>query len=246
MPDTPVPEKEIRPDPDPVGAAGPIPRAAASAVSALLRSAFHLLYHQFAFAYDAVAWIVSAGEWAEWRRSVVPYLVPGPLLEIAHGTGTLSLDLADRGYMVTAIDLSPAMGKIARGKIRRLRRRIGAAPDRSAHEPRLVRADVTRLPFPPGRFASAVATFPAEFIFQPQTLREAFRVLHPAGRWIILPTAFPEWFAKRWLPEDSRLASGGMLRSWFSKLEECGFRVRTEIVHRPRSRVLLILAEKPR
>jgi SAM-dependent methyltransferase len=119
------PSPEFQIEPVAPGLAGKISAWAASALTALLRFAFHLLYHQLAFSYDAVAWIVSAGEWAEWRRSVIPYLPPGRVLEIAHGTGTLSLDMAARGHSVTGIDLSPAMGKIARAKI--LRRRRSAA-----------------------------------------------------------------------------------------------------------------------
>ncbi len=209
---------------------------AESALNALMRFVFHLLYYPFAFAYDAVAWFVSAGEWADWRRCVIPYLPPGRVLEIAHGTGTLSLDMAERGHPVIGIDLSPAMGKIARAKIRRR--------TESACNPGLVQADVGRLPFQTGSFAAATATFPADFIFQRSTFREIHRALGAGGKWIVVPTAFPEWFAKRWLPDEELLSSSAVWRSTIRNMEECGFRVRMEIVRRPRSRVLLILAEK--
>ena len=236
------PSPEFHIEPVAPGLAGKFSTWAASALTALLRFAFHLLYHQLAFSYDAVAWIVSAGEWAEWRRSVIPYLPPGRVLEIAHGTGTLSLNMAARGHPVTGIDLSPAMGKIARAKI--LRRRRSAADLGSAGEPGLVQADVQRLPFPAGVFAAATATFPADFLFQRSTFQAVHRALRPGGKWIILPTAFPEWFAKRWLPDEGTTTSGGIWRALIRNMEECGFRVRLEIVRRPRSRVLLILAEK--
>jgi ubiquinone/menaquinone biosynthesis C-methylase UbiE len=232
-----APDSELRRIPRPPGVLGFIGWAAASTFSALLRFAFHLLYYQLAFTYDAVAWIVSGGEWADWRRCVIPYLPPGRVLEIAHGTGTLSLDMAERGHPVTGIDLSPAMGKIARAKIRR-------RPGTAARHPGLVQADVGRLPFPNGAFAAATATFPADFMFQPSTFRAVHRVLRPGGIWILVPTAFPEWFAKRWLPDEELLPSGTVWRSTIRNMEECGFRVRMEIVRRPRSRVLLILAEK--
>jgi ubiquinone/menaquinone biosynthesis C-methylase UbiE len=243
------------PNPSRLGIAGRIRHAAASLLSTLLRFAFHLLYHQLAFTYDAVAWIVSGGEWAEWRRCVLPYLVPGPILEIAHGTGTLALDMSEHGYAVTAIDLSPAMGKIMRGKKkRRQRNAIGKPPGPalpqpgrsgdSVDNPSLVQADVQRLPFQSGFFSSAVATFPADFIFFEQTLREVHRALRPGGRWIILPTAFPEWLAKRWLPDDATISTGAVWHATVERLEAYGFRVRMEIVRRSRSRVLLILADK--
>src|SRR5581483_5728728 len=39
-----------------------------------LRLAFHLLYHQLAWAYDTVAWLVSGGAWRAWARATLPYL----------------------------------------------------------------------------------------------------------------------------------------------------------------------------
>ncbi len=246
MPDAPQPPIDPVPEIDPefgaAGFPGEKPPATVRLVSALLRFAFHLLYHPLAFTYDLVAWIVSAGEWADWRRCVIPFLPPGRVLEIAHGTGTLSLDMAERGHAVTGFDLSRAMGKIARGKIRR-RRKTGA-PSGSADEPALVQADVNRLPFQAGSFAAATATFPADFIFQRSTFREVHRMLESGGLWIMVPTAFPEWFAKRWLPDEEPLTSSMVWCSTSRKMEDCGFRVGMEIVRRPRSRVLLILAEK--
>jgi ubiquinone/menaquinone biosynthesis C-methylase UbiE len=221
------------------GAAGWILRAAAAVVAVALRFAFHLLYYPLAFTYDAVAWIVSAGEWADWRRCVLPYLPTGPVLEIAHGTGTLSLDLAAAGFSVTAVDLSPAMSRIAAGK-KRSRDRRTARPA----GPAFVRADVIRLPFRDECFASATATFPAEFIFDRRTIREAARVLRPGGRWIIVPSAYPEFLAARFFPDEEIAAGNPLWSSFRQRLSECGLGLRIEVVRRPRSRVLVLLAEK--
>ncbi|MBN2085331.1 MAG: class I SAM-dependent methyltransferase [Anaerolineales bacterium] len=246
MPDTafspidPVPE--IDPEFAAFGGSVKNPPAAVRVLSALLRFAFRLLYYQLAFTYDLVAWIVSAGEWADWRRCVIPFLPPGRVLEIAHGTGTLLLDMAEGGYPVTGIDLSGAMGKIARGKIRR--RRKSAANSGSALFPGLVQADVNRLPFQAGAFAAATSTFPADFLFQQSAFQSVHRALRPGGVWIILPAAYPEWFAGRWLPDEKLISSGAVWRTLIRKMEAYGFRVRMEIVRRPRSRVLLIMAEK--
>jgi ubiquinone/menaquinone biosynthesis C-methylase UbiE len=45
------------------------------------------------------------------------------------------------------------------------------------------------LPYPEESFETVVATFPAEYIFQSVTLEEAYRVLVPGGRLVILPGA---------------------------------------------------------
>jgi ubiquinone/menaquinone biosynthesis C-methylase UbiE len=222
--------------------------AAATAFSTLLRLAFNLLYYPLAFTYDAVAWTVSGGEWADWRRSVFPYLLPGRVLELAHGTGTLALEMTDRGFTVTAIDLSPAMGKIALRKKRKWGARRAdhesiRLPDPAAG-PVHVRADVGQQPFQKEFFSSAVSTFPAEFIFNPRTLHEVYRTLRPGGRWIILPAAYPEWIAGHLLPESKNPSSRDNLSIFARHLEAAGFSVRTEIIRRPHSRVMLIQGEK--
>ncbi|MFW9886476.1 MAG: class I SAM-dependent DNA methyltransferase, partial [Candidatus Thorarchaeota archaeon] len=43
-----------------------------------------------------------------------------PILELACGTGRITLLLAEAGYEITGIDLSPEMLEIARGKLRQL------------------------------------------------------------------------------------------------------------------------------
>src|SRR5690606_30869240 len=40
----------------------------------LVRFGFHLLYNQFAWTYDAVAFLVSAGEWHAWQRAAISAL----------------------------------------------------------------------------------------------------------------------------------------------------------------------------
>ena len=46
------------------------------------------------------------------------------------------------------------------------------------------------IPFTAETFNSVVATFPADYIFDPQTLYEIRRVLLPAGQMVIIPTAW--------------------------------------------------------
>ena len=85
----------------------------------LLRWGFHLLYNQFAWTYDAVAWAVSLGQWREWGRAALPYLRGPRVLDLAHGPGNLLPELAAAGYRPVGYDLSPFMGRITRRKMLR-------------------------------------------------------------------------------------------------------------------------------
>lgn len=157
----------------------PPPNKATVLWARLLRFGFRLLYNEMAFTYDLVADTVSMGQWWAWGRTALPFLPPpenGRLLELAHGTGRLHLDLIRAGYQVSACDLSPYMGRIA---ARRLQK--AALPQR------LVRAQAQTLPFPSATFAAAVSTFPTPFIIDPATLHELRRVLRPDGVLVVVP-----------------------------------------------------------
>lgn len=143
----------------------------------LVRFGFRLLYNELAWTYDMVAWGVSLGQWRKWQKTALKHLPPPPtlILELAHGTGNLQLDLHAAGYQRVGLDLSRAMGIIAR---RKLRRNHIAAP--------LVRGKGQALPFPDRTFDAVVSTFPTPFIFEAATLNEIARVLNADGRLIIV------------------------------------------------------------
>ncbi|MGH2537852.1 MAG: class I SAM-dependent methyltransferase, partial [Candidatus Promineifilaceae bacterium] len=85
----------------------------ARAWAGLVRLGFQLLYNDCAWAYDAVAWLVSEGQWRAWGQAAIPLLAGRQILEIGHGPGHLLLELAGGGYSVTGVDVSAAMGRIA-------------------------------------------------------------------------------------------------------------------------------------
>src|SRR5260221_7876255 len=90
----------------------------------LVRFGFRLLYNEMAFTYDAVSWIVSLGEWRSWQRAALKHLnvEQGPqVLELAHGTANLQIDLYAAGISSIALDFSPYMGAIAQRKLSRQR-----------------------------------------------------------------------------------------------------------------------------
>jgi ubiquinone/menaquinone biosynthesis C-methylase UbiE len=136
-----------------------------------------------AWTYDVVAWCVSFGQWAAWRKLALLYLQPGPILELAYGTGGLFIDMLEAGYQPVGIDLSPYMARIAGERLRSQHVALS-----------LNRAKAQALPFPSNHFANVVATFPTDYIFDDQTLAEIHRVLQnpytdaatPAGRLIIV------------------------------------------------------------
>ncbi len=145
----------------------------------LVAFGFRLLYNELAFTYDFVSFVVSLGAWRCWQRAALRHLdiPPGTrILELAHGTGQLQLDLNARDYVPVGYDLSPYMGRIARAKL--LRHRLPL---------RLVRGRAQQLPFASASFPAVVSTFPTDFIFQPETLREIHRVLQPEGLLLIVP-----------------------------------------------------------
>lgn len=144
----------------------------------LVRFGFRLLYNEMAFTYDAVSWLVSLGQWRCWQRSSMQFL-PDPdtglILELAHGTGNLQIDLQQAGYQTVAFDLSSYMGRIASRKVAK-----------NNLQQRFVQGSAFQLPFASQSFDAIISTFPTDFIVQPETLSEANRILSDNGKLIVV------------------------------------------------------------
>jgi ubiquinone/menaquinone biosynthesis C-methylase UbiE len=207
-----------------------------------MRWAFGLLYNQLAWSYDLVSWTVSMGQWRSWQRAALPYLRGRRVLEVAHGTGNMLLDLLWSGRAPVGLDLSAAMSRLARRKLRR------AASGDALPAP-LVRGHVEALPFATGSFESLLATFPTEFVGHPLAVREFHRVLAPGGALVCVPAAqiTGAALADRWAAWLFRV-TGQSSETWFRPLAErytgAGFRARLEQVRLPRSTVMVLVAEK--
>ena len=210
-------------------------------VLVLLRSIFSLLYHQFAWTYDLVAATVSLGRWKDWVQSALPYL-DGRILEIGFGPGHLQLSLHARGLPAFGLDESRQMARRAS----RLLRKKGCLP-------KLSRGLAQNLPFMKNSFNSMVATFPSEYIFDPHTLKEIRRVLTPGGKLVVIPTAWitgsriQERLAA-WLFQVTGQAPAieASLRGMNTLFAQNGFDARHELVEFSGSRVLVMVATKPR
>jgi ubiquinone/menaquinone biosynthesis C-methylase UbiE len=209
-------------------------------ILAILRPLYYLLYHQFAWAYDLVAAVVSLGRWKRWVLTGLPYL-HGRVLEIGYGPGHLQLALQQQGIQPFGVDESRQM---ARQASRRIRKAGGI--------PRLLRGYAQSLPFPANTFDTVVSTFPSEYIFDPQTLTEIHRLLVPGGMLVIVPMAWvtgtrPLERLMAWLFRVTGEAPGmaGPISSAMSaRFTRAGFRVRSELVESPGSQVLMVIAQK--
>jgi ubiquinone/menaquinone biosynthesis C-methylase UbiE len=150
----------------------------ANLLTSFLKVFFYLLYHQFAWAYDYVAAIVSFGLWNQWVASVLPHLPGDTILELGHGPGHLQEILLELGKAAYAIDESQQMNRMAMHTLR------------SQHlQPLITNGYAQHLPFVNQRFEHVVATFPTEYIFLPDTLTEIKRVMTPGGSLVLLLVA---------------------------------------------------------
>jgi ubiquinone/menaquinone biosynthesis C-methylase UbiE len=218
----------------------------------LVRFGFHLLYHQMAWTYDAVSWLVSMGAWRDWQRAALPFLRGPRVLEIAHGPGHMLLALSKSGFYVVGIDLSPQMGRLARKHLQK-----AGQPTHLLHGP------AQTLPFSAATFDSVLLTFPTEFIAELETLSAVFRVLKTNGRLVIVPEAqlsgtsilerTIEWLfvitGQRHQPFFTEKRQQPYLQEHRGSLKQqllaAGFQVDVNRITLARSSVTLILAQKP-
>jgi ubiquinone/menaquinone biosynthesis C-methylase UbiE len=212
-----------------------------------LRFGFRLLYRELAWTYDAVSWLVSLGAWRSWQLAAVPFVQGPRVLELAHGPGHLLLALHRAGFTVIGLDVSALMGRLAA-------RRLG----RNRTDVPLVRGRAQGLPFADEAFDTIVATFPAEFIAQPDTIASLHRCLGAGGRVVIVPEAqltrggllarlielLYAITGQRQAPADGQPPSRLWSEAW-QRYGAAGFRLEYRPVELAGSRVFVIIATRP-
>lgn len=132
--------------------------------------------------YDLTNDLLSLGQDRRWRQAVVAALDPQEgqiILDLAAGTGTSSLPMADAGALVIPADFSLGM--------------LQAGRARQPHLP-FVAADACALPFADDSFDAVSISFGLRNVTYPRAaLREMRRVTRPGGRLVICEFSHPTW-----------------------------------------------------
>lgn len=154
-----------------------------------------MMFDAIAPTYDALNHLLSLGIDKGWRRKVVRMVADGfrekpvsaalRILDVATGTGDLSIEIAKRipSAHVTGVDISEGM--LAEGREKVLRRGLG---ERMV----LQTGDAEALEFGEGRFDCVTVAFGVRnFGDIPAGLREMRRVLRSGGRCLVLELSEP-------------------------------------------------------
>lgn len=150
------------------------------------------MFDSLAPRYDAFNRWASLGMDEGWRRAAIRCLQVGHgdrVLDVATGTGDLALAAERAGAEAYGCDFAAEMVAVARAKAREAHRRA-----------RFQVAAAERLPYPDRSFDGVVSAFAMRNVrpVLDAVLCEAFRVLRPGGRLVILEFSEPPSAPVRW------------------------------------------------
>ena len=142
------------------------------------------VFSSVAARYDLMNDLMSGGVHRLWKDAMIDWLAPRPgmhVLDVAGGTGDIAFRILNRlrgDGSVTVLDLTQDM--LDEGRRRAEARRI---PGRLEW----ICGDAMALPFPDRSFDAYTIAFGIRNVTRPEVaLREAFRVLKPGGRLMVL------------------------------------------------------------
>ena len=132
--------------------------------------------------YDLVNELLSLGQTKSWRRKTTKIIDPKPgmeILDLAAGTGSSSVPLAQAGAKVIPADFSEGM--------------LEAGRLRHPHLP-FTKADALNLPFEKARFDVVTISFGLRNTVDfEKALKEMLRVTKPGGRLVVCEFSQPTW-----------------------------------------------------
>ena len=143
----------------------------------------HGVFSSVASKYDVMNDAMSLGIHRVWKDAMLDWLAPRPgqrLLDVAGGTGDIAFRFLDRAPGATATVCDMTEGMLVAG-----RQRAEAA--NMAHALDWVAGDAMALPFEGGTFDAYTISFGIRNVTRiDAALREAYRVLRPGGRLMVL------------------------------------------------------------
>ncbi len=143
----------------------------------------HGVFTRVASKYDVMNDLMSGGVHRLWKDAMMDWLVPRPgqrLLDVAGGTGDVAFRFLKRAPGASAVVLDMTESMLIAGRKR-------AEADRLAGNLDWVVGDAMALPFPANSFDAYTISFGIRNVTRiADALSEAFRVLRPGGRLMVL------------------------------------------------------------
>lgn len=143
----------------------------------------HGVFSSVASRYDVMNDVMSAGIHRVWKDAMMDWLAPRPgqrLLDVAGGTGDIAFRFLKRAPGSTAMVLDLTEGMLAEGRKR-------AEAEAMADRLDWTVGDAMALPFEDAVFDRYTISFGIRNVTRPEdALAEAFRVLRPGGRLMVL------------------------------------------------------------
>ncbi|MEM7641606.1 MAG: bifunctional demethylmenaquinone methyltransferase/2-methoxy-6-polyprenyl-1,4-benzoquinol methylase UbiE [Pseudomonadota bacterium] len=143
----------------------------------------HGVFSSVASKYDVMNDVMSAGIHRLWKDAMMDWLAPRPgqrLLDVAGGTGDIAFRFLDRAPEATAVVLDMTEDMLIAGRKR-------AEAEAKADALDWIVGDAMALPFEDASFDTYTISFGIRnFTRIPDALSEAYRVLRPGGRLMVL------------------------------------------------------------
>lgn len=178
------------------------------------KSDSYRIFNSIAQRYDFVNSVLSFGLHHLWRLRLRQSLPKGEglaILDLATGTGDVALELAKspRVVKVTGLDLSEGMLAVGRQKVQAAGRQDQIT---------MIHGDAMKLPFPDQSFHAVTMSFGIRNVPNAVVcMREAWRVLKPGGRLLVLEFGLPSfkpfralhlWYLRTILPRLGNMLTG--------------------------------------